>query len=130
VLVPYSLWSVDLPLQLHGAIARALVFYLAAVGVWGVVEGIRGRGPSGSYLGSLAVAVAVSVIQGALGFATFALRGAPREPMHILYGFALALALPLAWTYARGRPSARMSLFLGFAALFAAGLAIRGLTTA
>ena len=118
----------DVILSLHGAMARALIFYLAFVGLWGVVSGVRGRGPSGSFVGALVVGVVATVIQGSFGLLTF-FRAAPREPLHVLYGFALVLALPMAWTYARSHGDRRASLFLGLATLFAAGLAIRGLTT-
>ncbi len=118
----------DIALLLHGVMARAIVMYLTVIGGWGIVSGARGRGPSGAFLGALMVGVGVCVVQGLLGLVAF-LRVGPREPLHVLYGFALVLALPLAWTYARGRPGNRVSLFLGFASLFAAGLAIRGMTT-
>jgi hypothetical protein len=48
----------------------------------------------------------------------------------VLYGFALALAMPLAASVVRDRTARGQSVALGFAALFTAGLAIRGITTA
>ncbi len=118
----------DVFLSLHGALARSLILYLAVVGIWGLANGVRGKRPSGSFVGALVVGVVATVVQGAFGVLTY-FRAGPREPLHVLYGFALVLALPMAWTYARSHDDPRASLFLGLATLFASGLAIRGLTT-
>jgi hypothetical protein len=48
----------------------------------------------------------------------------------VLYGFALALAMPLAASLVRDRTPRGQSVALGLAALFTAGLAIRGIITA
>jgi hypothetical protein len=50
--------------------------------------------------------------------------------VHILYGLALVVAMPLAATLVRDRTPRGQSVALGLAALFTAGLAIRGITTA
>jgi hypothetical protein len=50
--------------------------------------------------------------------------------VHVLYGFALALAMPLAASLVRERTGRGQSVALGIAALFTAGLAIRGIFTA
>ena len=55
--------------------------------------------------------------------------GAPREALHILYGLAVVVAMPLAATLVRDRTPRGQSVALGLAALFTAGLAIRGITT-
>ena len=101
----------DLVLSLHSRVAFALVLYYTLVGLWGIVQGIRDRGPNASYRGAIAIAVVASVLQGVLGSLVLVFRGAPTEGVHILYGLALVVAMRLA-------------------ALFTAGLAIRGITTA
>ena len=120
----------DLVLSLHGRVAYALVLYYTFVGLWGLVAGIRDRGPGPSYRGAIASATIAAVAQGALGLVVLAFRGAPAEAVHILYGLALAVSMPLAATLIRDRTARGQSIALGFAALFAAGLAIRGITTA
>ena len=65
-----------------------------------------------------------------LGIALLFLSRGPSQSLHILYGFALALAIPLAATMVRRREGRTASLTFGLMALFAAGLAIRGITTA
>ena len=122
--------EVDVVLSLHGRTATALVLYYTAVGLWGLYLGVRNAGPSPGFRGAVAIAVIASVVQGALGFVVFILGQPPRETLHILYGFALALAMPLAASLARDRTPRGQSVALGFASLFTAGLAIRGIITA
>ena len=120
----------DLVLSLHGRVAYALVLYYTLVGLWAIVQGIRDRGPDRTLSGAIAVATIAAVVQGVLGLLVLLFRGAPADTVHMLYGVALALAMPLAGTIVRDRTPRGQSIALGIAALFAAGLAIRGITTA
>ena len=120
----------DVVLSLHGSLATALVLYYTVVGLWGVFLGVRNSGPTPGFRGAIAIAVIASVVQGALGFAVFAFLRPPADALHVLYGLALALALPLAASLVRDRAPRGQSVALGLAALFAAGLAIRGIITA
>jgi len=121
---------VDALLSLHGRAGTALVLYYTAVGIWGLFLGIRNSGPTPGFRGAIAIAVIASVVQGALGFLVFAYVRPPNDLLHVLYGFALALAMPLAASVVRDRAPRGQSVALGFAALFTAGLAIRGIITA
>jgi hypothetical protein len=121
---------VDAVLSLHGRAATALVLYYTVVGLWGLFLGVRNSGPTPSFRGAIAIAVIASVAQGLLGVVVFLLGNPPRETLHILYGFALALAMPLAASMVRDRAPRGQSVALGLAALFTAGLAIRGIITA
>ena len=121
---------VDALLSLHGRAGTALVLYYTAVGIWGLFLGIRNSGPTPGFRGAIAIAVIASVVQGALGFLVFAYVRPPNDLLHVLYGFALALAMPLAASLVRDRAPRGQSVALGFAALFTAGLAIRGIITA
>ncbi len=120
----------DLVLSLHGRVAYALVLYYTLVGLWAIVQGIRDRGPNASLRGAIAIATIAAVAQGALGVLVLMFRGGPSDPVHILYGVALAVAMPMAATLVRDRTPRGQSIALGLAALFTAGLAIRGITTA
>jgi hypothetical protein len=120
---------VDVVLSLHGRVATAIVLYLSVVGLWGLVLGIRGAGPTPSFIGALVIFEIAAIVQGLLGIALLLSR-APAQSLHVLYGFALASALPLAATLVRKREPRAASFAFGFMALFAAGLAIRGITTA
>jgi len=120
----------DIALALHRQLATVLVLYYSAVGFWGLWLGVRNTGPTPGYRGAIAIAVIAAVGQGVLGLLTFVFVRQPAESLHLLYGFALVLAMPLASTLIRDRTPRGQSVALGFASLFAAGLAIRGITTA
>jgi hypothetical protein len=121
---------VEIIFSLHARAAWALVFYYAAVGLWGLYLGIRNSAPTPGFGGAIAIAVIASIVQGALGFLVFIFVRPPPDTLHILYGFALALAMPLAASLVRDRAPRGQSVALGLAALFTAGLAIRGIITA
>ena len=116
--------------QLHGVLARTLVLYLTFLGLWGLIAWRRGDGISASFRGAVVIAWLTGIGQGALGFVSWVTAAAPRDGLHVLYGFALAVALPAGYVYARERSPREQSLVLGLVLLFAAGLAIRGITTA
>ena len=121
---------VEAVLSLHGRAATALVLYYTVVGLWGLFLGVRNSGPTPGFRGAIAIAVIASVVQGVLGFLVFAFLRPPNDSLHVLYGFALALAMPLAASMVRDRAPRGQSVALGLAALFTAGLAIRGIITA
>ncbi|MDE3102029.1 MAG: hypothetical protein KGJ98_07310 [Chloroflexota bacterium] len=117
-------------LALHSRFAFAVLYYLVALGIWGVVLGIRRQGPSPSFRGAIVIVEIAILAQGLLGGLTWLSgQGPPRDLLHILYGFALLLALPFASTMVRDSSPRRAALTLGLVAFFAAGLAIRGITT-
>lgn len=120
----------DTVLSLHRQVAYALVLYYSAVGLWGLFLGARGAGPSPGYRGAIAIAVIASIAQGIVGVLVYVFLRPPSEALHVLYGFALVFAMPLAASLVRGRAPRGQSVALGFAALFTAGLAIRGIITA
>ena len=119
----------DVVLSLHGRFATAIVLYLTIVGLWGLLLGVRGRAPTPNFVGALVIFEVAAIAQGLLGIAVF-FTHPPAQSLHILYGVALALALPLAATIVRKRERRTASFTFGLMALFAAGLAIRGMTTA
>lgn len=114
-------------LDLHIRLASAVALYLAALGLWGLWLGARGAGPTPSYRGALIIVEVAIAAQGLLGALAWP-RTAPPW-IHVLYGLALILAIPLAATIVRQGTPRRTSLTLGLASLFAMGLAIRGITT-
>lgn len=120
----------DAILSIHGRLATVLVLYYVAVGIWGIVLGIRNSGPTPGFRGGLFIAELAALSQGLLGILVFFFLRGPSDNLHILYGVALALAIPLALSLVRERTPRGQSVALGFALLFAAGLAIRGITTA
>lgn len=120
----------DAILGMHRQLATVLVLYYAFVGLWGLVNGIRNLGPTSGLRGGLVIAEVAAIAQGLMGMVLFFFYRAPSDSLHILYGVAMVVAMPLAATYTRDRAPRGQALALGFAALFTAGLAIRGITTA
>lgn len=120
----------DLALALHGRLAIVLVLYYTLVGLWAILLGLRNSAPSPGLRGAFVIAEVAAVAQGIIGLLVFAFLRPPRDGLHVLYGFALVLAMPLAASIARDRQPRGQSVALGIAALFTAGLAIRGITTA
>jgi hypothetical protein len=116
-------------LSLHDRLAYVLVLYYAAVGLWGLWLGVRNSGPTSSFRGAIVIATVAAIAQGIFGVLAFFFLGGPRETLHPLYGFALVLAMPLAASIVHDREPRGQSVALGIAALFTAGLAIRGITT-
>jgi hypothetical protein len=120
----------DLVLSLHARLGIVLVLYYTFVGLWALFLGARSTGPTPGLRGAFVIAEIAAVAQGAVGLLVLAFLRPPRDGLHVLYGFALVLAMPLAASIVRDRQPRGQSVALGFAALFTAGLAIRGITTA
>jgi hypothetical protein len=116
------------PAELHAGLGRAVVLYLTVVGLWGIGLAATDHGPSASFRGALVIAEITVVVQGILGLLSWVSSSAP-DAIHVLYGAALVLTLPLVASTIRDASPRRASLALGLAAFFAAGLAVRGITT-
>ena len=117
-------------LAFHAQLARVLVLYFAATGLWALGLGVRGSAPTPGLRGAFVIAEVAALVQGLGGLLVYLFLAPPRDGLHVLYGVALAVAMPLAASLLRDRTPRGQSVALGFAALFAAGLAIRGITTA
>ena len=109
-------------------IARALVLYYAAVGVWGVFLGWRKSPLPSSYRGALIIGVALGVVQAIVGAFLVVTGLRPVDNLHFLYGASVILTLPLVASYIVDKKFSR-PLAYGLASLFMAGLAIRAITT-
>ena len=64
-----SLHLVDVVLSLHGRVATAIVLYLSIVGLWGLWLGLRGSGPTPSFIGALVIFEVAAIAQGLFGIA-------------------------------------------------------------
>ena len=83
----------------------------------------------GSISGSLIIAQILIGIQGAFGLILFVEGNRPSDSVHVLYGIAAFVTMPFVWSYVRERHPRQGLFFYSLAALFIAGLAIRGITT-
>lgn len=113
----------------HDRLATTMILFFLAVGLWGLVEFLRGGQLGGSIAGMLIIGQVLVVIQGALGMALFLFANRPENLVHLLYGFTAALVLPFVWSYVRDKAPRQGLLLYSLVALFIVGLAIRGMST-
>ncbi|MBV9281505.1 MAG: hypothetical protein JOZ41_15605 [Chloroflexi bacterium] len=114
---------------LHQGFARVVLIYSLLVAIWGLFLYLRGRNPSGSYLGALVINGGVVLLQALIGV-TLAIQGyRPHDGLHFLYGVAALVTLPAAYLYSNGGTERRDSLVFGLGALFLFGIGIRAITT-
>src|SRR5262245_57689899 len=114
---------------MHDRLATTVLLFMAAVGFWGLFSFSRGESLSGSLAGTLAIGQVLIVIQGLLGAALYVDGFRPQSSIHLLYGVTAAVVMPFVWSYAKERHPRQSLLYYSLAALFLAGLAIRGMAT-
>lgn len=111
---------------LHDRLANAAILFALILGIWGLFKYFRGDGVDGSYLGAVAVAELLIVVQIILGVILFSAGARPaRSAMHILYGVAAVISFPAAYAYTRGDQSRRAMLVWGLVGLFVFGCTVR-----
>jgi hypothetical protein len=115
---------------LHGRIANTAWLYMAILGIWSLINYIRGRGVDGSVMGALVIGELLMLTQASLGLILLVSGLYPSRTIHFLYGSLAVLALPALWVYTRGATDRRASLIWALAGLFMLGLALRAIGTA
>jgi hypothetical protein len=114
----------------HDRLSNTVLLYLIIMAVWGFWRYIRKQGVSPNYWGALVIAEIVILVQGAAGalmWLTSALR--PGRSIHLLYGIVIAMSLPAAFLFTRGREARRDVLIYSAVLLFLVGIAIRSIVT-
>ncbi len=118
---------------LHQGFARVVLIYSLLLAIWGLFLYLRGKSPSGGYLGALILDEGVILLESLIGILLYGQGYRPGQLLHLLYGLADFLTIPTAylWGDARtGAPSTRRdSLIFGLACLLLFGLSIRSATT-
>lgn len=114
---------------MHDRLALTVLIFMGAVGFWGLVEFARGGSLGGSISGSLFLGQGLIGLQGLLGLIIYVDGFRPESTVHILYGVAAFVTMPFVWSYVRERHPRQGLFFYSLAALFIAGLAIRGMAT-
>ncbi|MCA9860116.1 MAG: hypothetical protein KC438_10355 [Thermomicrobiales bacterium] len=115
---------------MHDRLATSMLLFMAAIGIWGLFMYFTGNGPSGSFNGALMIGEVLIIAQVAFGVILYIRGFRPESSIHILYGVTAVVALPFIWSYMRERDARQALLIFSLGALFVAGLAIRGMTTA
>ena len=114
---------------LHDRLSISVMLFWGAVGLWGILTYLRGRGMNGSFAGALVIGEALVIGQVVAGIALYTLGARPPSPVHYLYGITGILVIPFVWSFFRDRDQRQALLMYSLVALFIAGLAIRGMTT-
>lgn len=115
---------------LHNRLSVTTLLFMLALGLWGLYNYARGEGVTGSYWGALVIAELLVLVEGLLGGILFVNGARPnRVGVHLLYGLVLALAIPGAFSYTRGRGGRAEMLIYAIIALFLAGVTIRARLT-
>lgn len=115
--------------DLHAVLGPASLAIGGLALVVAVVDLRRRSGPSRLLLGLLLGASVLVGLNGLLGLALAVSHGAPRDPLHVLYGLAALVAGPLAIGLAAGRPARQQTIVLAVAAVVLIGLVVRLLQT-
>lgn len=84
---------------------------------------------SAAYRSTLYLAEGLFVVQGLLGLVLLATAHRLRDPLHVLYGVLLVIAIPIGVSYSARLGDRRQGLVFGILALIIVGFAIRALMT-
>lgn len=115
---------------IHDRLSITVLLFLVALGLWGLWGYLRGGGVSGSLWGALVIGEVLIVVEGLLGAGLFLAGARPaRTAIHILYGVFLAVALPGAFSFTRGRTARFEALVFALVSFFLAGVTIRARLT-
>lgn len=120
----------DILFVLHDRLAVSVLLFMAAAGAWGLFTFVRGEQLGGSLAGTLVIGEVLILLQVGAGVVLAVSGARPADTVHYLYGATAVLVLPFAWTFLRERDQRQALLIYSLVALFIAGLAIRGMTTA
>lgn len=119
--------------KIHGGFSTAIALYFLILGVWGLIQAVRGRSVDGNYLGALVIVEILVIIQGVLGTALWIAgndANVVRFEIHLLYGVFAIIFLPFVYmVMLRGDTSNRGQWVLSFATLFMFGIALRAVAT-
>lgn len=106
----------------------ALLMSLLLAG-WGLFTFFARRPLSGAYRSTLYLAEGLFIVQGLLGLLLLATAHRLRDPLHILYGVLLVIAIPVGAGYSSGWAGRRQALVFGIMGLIMAAFTIRALMT-
>ncbi len=120
-------WETQVTLtDIYGRLAYTALFYTIFMALWGLWRYFRKQSVDGSYLGAMVVAELVYIAPMALGvYLHFIAGGLPGGGMHILYGTAAALVIPVMFFFTRGAETRQMQLMYGAGFLLVVGILLR-----
>lgn len=113
----------------HDRLSLTVVFFMFAVGLWGLLAFARGASLGGSISGAMVIGQILIMLQVVLGVALLIGDRRPIDSMHYLYGVTILIVMPFAYSYLQRRDPRQALLFFSLVALFIGGLAIRAIST-
>ncbi len=116
-------------IELHNTIARTVILFTLALGVWAGWSYFRKQGVSPSYFGAVVIGEGVMLVQGVLGLLLVLTGARPHDLLHFLYGFLVALGWPAVYIYTHARTTRAEIGWYALVAFFMFGLALRAVTT-
>jgi hypothetical protein len=115
---------------LHERLSYTTLYFMAALGIWGLWNALRGAGMTPSYWGGLVIGQGIIVIEGLIGVALYVVGAVPaRGLLHVLYGVAALISFPAVFSFTRGRSTRYEALIYAVVALFLAGVTVRARLT-
>ena len=118
----------DIIADMHATLAQTVMYFFFILGVWGIIEYIRGGELGGSIGGAFVIGQVLVSVQVLLGVVILA-GGFRVQSVHFLYGITAIISLPFAWSYMRTRHPRQALMIYSLVALWIFGLAIRGMIT-
>ena len=115
---------------LHERLSYTTLYFMVALGVWGLWNALRGAGMTPSYWGGIVIGQLLIMFEALLGVSLLVGGAVPtRGWLHYLYGVAAVVAIPSAFAFTRGRSTRYESLIYAVIALFLAGVTMRARLT-
>lgn len=116
--------------EIHARLANTTLLFVVLMAIWGFWRFFRKQGLSPSYMGALAVAELLILAQGLVGVLLWLGNPAGRPGyVHWIYGLVLALAVPLVYSYTKGRNERPEMLLYAVAYLIMIGMVLRAMVT-
>jgi hypothetical protein len=116
-------------LEIHSRLANTAILFCAILAAWGLWRFFRRQRMGSSYWGAVIIAELLILVQGGIGFYLWFAGLRPARGIHLLYGIACALAIPLAFTFTKGRDDRPEMLIYGVSFLILVGLLFRAVVT-
>jgi hypothetical protein len=118
-------------LWLHQGVGNAAPIFMALLGVFSLLNYIRGQGIDGNILGIIVIGEIMMILMATLGMILMVGLGLLQSiGIHFLYGSLSVLFMPGLWLYTHGETGRRSALIWALGGFFMMGLAIRAITTA
>ena len=121
--------AADALVALHRIGFNAVWLMALILAGWGLFTFLARRALSGGYRSTLYLAEGLFVAQGLLGLLLLATGHHLRDPLHLLYGVLLVIAIPIGASYSGRWENRRQALVFGILGLIMAGFAVRALMT-